>query len=207
MPADLVLPERQQVLVDRGLYSRTLSVRNQSVDVEERSFEAVVATDNPVTVFDYRTYDFVDEVLVADGGNFPTRMPLLPNHHRFDVLDVIGSATDFRREGGEWVGRGIVARGATEQSEVNEIWQRVADGHIQAVSIGYEVRDFIDIPPGRSQAVNGRNYTAKDRTLRISKAWRAHELSLTPIGADEMALIRSRLERKPEPKRRRSIFR
>lgn len=211
MPAALALPEIElpdthRMLFDRGLFARELDVRNNSVNAEDRSFEAVAATETPAVIFDYRTYEFIDEILVTKGGQFPDHMPLLPNHRRFDVLDVIGSVIEPRMDASQWIVRGEVARGAREDSDVNEIWQRVLDRHIRAVSIGYQVNDFVDIKAGSTQSIDGRRFTANERTLRISTEWRAHELSLTPIGADEMALIRSRLGRKPKPKRR-SIFR
>lgn len=193
MPADLVLPESTEALISRGLSARELSLRTDSINEEQRSFEAVVASESPVAVLDRRTYDVVDEVLIAEGGDFPEHMPLLPNHSRYDVLDVIGSAVDFRRQSTDWMGRGIVASPVNDQDEVAAIWRRIAERHIRAVSIGYHVHDFFDIPSGRSETIDGRQWKAGQRTLRITMGWRAHELSITPIGADEKALIRSRM--------------
>lgn len=209
MSTDLALLDGSmcEVLQERGLYARTLDVRNQSIDEERRSFQAVVSTETPAVIFDRRSYDLIDEILVARGGQFPEHIPLLPNHRRYDVLDVIGSAVDFRQENNQWLGTGIVARGATEDDEVNKIWRRVADGHIRAVSIGYQVHDFVDIPASRKKTIDGREYQAGERTLRISLGWKAHELSLTPIGADELALIRSRLGAASSPVQKRSYFR
>lgn len=189
----------------RDLTIRQMVVRSKSINEEDRSFEAVVATDTPAAVFDYRNWEIIDEILVSRGGEFPDHVPLLPNHRRYDVLDVIGSATNFRMEGGQWIGRGQVAKAANDNDDVEIIWRRVADGHIRAVSIGYELLNYVDIPAGKKQSVAGKEYEAGEKKLRITTNWRVHEVSLTPIGADSKALIRSQ-EGVP-PRKNRSYFR
>ena len=201
MPATLSPPEMQQ----RDLTVRTLTLRADSINEAERSFEAVVATETPAQVFDMRSFEVIDEILVAEGGQFPERTPLLPNHRRFDVLDVIGSARQFRRDGTRWLGRGFVAEPFDNADEVNVIWKRVKDGHIRAVSIGYQVLEFVDIPARQSEVIRGRKYDAGDRTLRVTTKWQVHELSLTPIGADSEALIRNQVGRVAQ--KPRSYFR
>lgn len=189
MPADLLLPEQLQT---RDLTCRELTLRAESVDEEARSFEAVVATETPAMVFDFRTFEVIEETLVAEGGVFPRSAVLLDDHNRFSGSEsVIGSATAFRREGNQWIGRGVVANPADDTDPVRRIWQRLKEGHLRAVSIGYQVRNFVDIPAGKKQTVGGRTYEAGERTLRVTTEWRVHELSLTPIGADSAALIRS----------------
>lgn len=204
MSAALASPvdEVREFMRERGLFVRELSLRASSIDEKERSFEAVVATEQRVAIIDWQRYEVIDEILVARGGQFPEQVPLLPNHRRYDVLDVIGSAKSFRREGDKWVGRGIVAEPANERDDVAVIWKRVAAGHIRAVSIGYQVLNSVDIPPGKRASVDGKQYQAGERLLRISTEWRVHELSLTPIGADSMALIRTQLGDAARTKRR-----
>lgn len=181
-----------EVLRQRELTARELCVRSGSVDVDARSFEAVVSTETPALVYDFRSFEIIEEVLVAKGGKFPASVPLLDDHSRYGALSVIGSARDFQIVDNQWVGRGFVARSAGAGDEqVEAIWTRVRDGHLRAVSIGYQVLNYVDIPAGRTQKVAGKDYTASDRTLRISTEWQVRELSLTPIGADELALIRS----------------
>lgn len=174
----------------RDLTARGLAIRAQSYNAAERSFEAVVATETRAEVFDFRTYEVIEEILLAEGGEFPDRCPLLDSHNRAQSRDVIGSATAFRREGRNWLGRGIFA---SDDAEVDRIAARVRDGHIRDVSIGYEVLAFVTIPARTTQEVNGRPYTAGDRTLRITTRWRVSELSVTPIGADQQAKIRNGL--------------
>lgn len=199
MPS-LQMPENQT----RDLTCRELTLRHESIDEKNRSFEAVVSTETPATVFDYRSWEYIEEILVADGGNFPSRMVLLDDHQRHNgTKSVIGSALDFTLAGNKWQGRGVVGRAVDGNIEREQLWQDVADGHIRAVSIGYMVNNYVDIPAGQTQTINGRSYTASDQSsLRISTDWTVHELSLTPIGADSEALIRSKRGASPELKRK-----
>ncbi len=171
----------------RNITARGLSLRANSYNTEDRSFRAVVATETPAQVWDMRNWEQIDEILVAEGGEFPERCPLLDSHNRSQSKDVIGSALDFHREGRDWIGRGVFA---ADDPEVDRIAHRVRDGHITDVSIGYEVLSYIDIPARTTQKVNGRPYTAGERTLRVTTRWRVRELSVTPIGADSQAKIR-----------------
>lgn len=208
MPAALAsqLDQLRDLMRERGLTTRAAAVNDSSVSEEDRSFEAVVSTETRAFIIDWERYEIIEEILVARGGSFPAHTPLLENHQRWSTLDVIGSAVDYRREGDKWLARGIVATPVGEDDPVERIWQRVKERHIRAVSIGYQVDDYVDIPPGKRQTVDGKVYVAKpDYTLRISTKWRGFELSLTPIGADSMALIRSRTgQRRPQ---KRSYFR
>lgn len=174
------------------LTSRRATFRSESINEANRSFEAVVATEAPAVVRDYETWRLIDEVLVASGGEFPQQMPLLDDHNRYGSLAVIGSAREFRQSESGWIGRGYFAEPSDGGDErLAAIWGRVRDGHIRDVSIGYVPIEWVDIPPGQTQEVNGRRYTAGERALRITTKWRAHELSITPIGADSNAKIRS----------------
>lgn len=185
-----LLPPTEE-LQQRDITCREMMLRHQSIVEADRSFEAVVATETPAFVFDWRNFEVIQEVLRADGGKFPESIVLLNDHMRHGVESVIGSATDFRRQGGEWVGRGVVGRAVEGNLQREQLWQDLKDGHIRAVSIGYVVRDYVDIPSGSKQRIAGKLYEAGERMLRVSTAWEVHELSLTPIGADSQALIRS----------------
>lgn len=189
----------------RGLSLREMPVRGSSIVEADRSFEAIVSTEQIAQVIDWRRYEIIDEVLIARGGVFPESIPLLDSHQRYRSRDVIGSAQDFHLEDNKWIGRGLVAKPANADDDVEIIWARIRDKHLRAVSIGYEVLENTDIDPGQKKMVAGRYFTAKERRLRITTAWRTHELSTTPIGADSMALIRSHMGNVAQPKR--SYFR
>lgn len=202
MPAASALPSNDTELQTRDLTCRELSVRSQSINEEDRSFEAVVTTETPATVFDYRNYEYIDEVLLADGGEFPASVPLLDDHSRYGVNSVMGSASGFRRDGDRWVARGVIGKAVEGNIHREQVWRDVADGHIKAVSIGYQVKSFTDIPAGQKAVIGGRTFEAGERTLRITDSYRVHELSLTPIGADSEALIRSKKGAPPAPQKR-----
>jgi hypothetical protein len=174
-------------LQERGITTRLLAIRAASADDETRSVEVVMATDAPVTVWDWER-GLIDEVLVAGGGIFSDKMPLLANHSRWSLDDVLGSARGARREGGRWLGRAYFAEG---DEDAEKAWNKVRQGHLTDVSIGYRALEYEDIPPGTTRRVKGRSYTAGERTLRISTSWQAMELSVVPIGADQQAKVRA----------------
>lgn len=191
-------PPHRRDLTCRSL---DLQLRAETVNETERSVEAVLATENPVRVFDLRSLEVIDEVLLMDGVDIPRQMPLLDNHMRFALEFVLGSARNIRVEKGQLVGRIHFAEGP-EDSPEERAWQKVRQGHLTDVSIGYRSRNFVDIPAGQTQTVAGRSFTAGDRTLRITTEWQPREGSVTPIGADEAAKMRqdaTALEEGTEP--------
>lgn len=186
------MPERLTLRNDphtqtRDLTARTLQLRSETLDVENRSVEAVLATENPVQVLDLRSYEIIDEVLVMRGAELPAQLPLLESHMRFALDTVLGSVRDLRIDGDKLIGRLIFAEG-DERAEM--AWNKVRQGHLTDVSVGYRSTNFVDIPAGKTQSVSGRSYTARERTLRISTNWTGRELSLVPIGADPASKIR-----------------
>ena len=52
----------------RDLTTRTYDLRADSYDDKTRSVEAVLSTENRVRVFDMRTWQFVEEILLMDGS-------------------------------------------------------------------------------------------------------------------------------------------
>lgn len=181
------IAQRHANIERRDITSRTLAVRAGSYNATERSFEAVAATETPAEVFDWQRFEYIREILVADGCEAPERVPLLDSHNRYRAADVIGTARDWRREGTNWISRNFFV---ADDPEVERVAVRVRDGHITDVSIGYEVLRYVDIPAGSSQEIEGREYRAGDQPLRVTTKWRIRELSVCPIGADENAKIR-----------------
>ncbi|HUT23714.1 MAG TPA: hypothetical protein VM492_05180, partial [Sumerlaeia bacterium] len=125
-----------------------------------------------------------------DGAEIPAsgQIPLLDSHDRSTIQKQLGSTREIRVEGEQLVGRNFISE--AEQDAAT----KVREGHVTDLSIGYRVINFIDIPPGQSQEVKGKTYTAGDRTRRISTKWIVKENSLLPIGADEMAKVRAQME-------------
>lgn len=153
---------------------------------DDRSVEFVLSTEAPATVFDPERFDFVDEVLLQDGMVTPSngQVPLIDSHDRATVTNILGSVRGFRREGGQSIGRAFFAR---DQKSYDSA-QKVRDGHIDAVSVGYAVEDAVWVPEGERTVVNGREYQGP---LKVSKRWHLREVSLVAVGADQFAKVRS----------------
>jgi len=171
-----------------GITYRAAAAVPASLSEEDRSVDAVIATETPTAVLDFETWRVIDEVLVMEGARVPDQVPLLDSHSRWSVDNVLGSTRSIRVEGATLVGRNHFDE---DGGAADRAWGKVKRGHIRDFSIGYRVENHVDIPAGKSQEVNGRAFTAAQRTLRVTTSWRLVENSLTPIGADSQAKVRS----------------
>lgn len=200
-------PAPQQGDAPERLYQRSVRIGGDTFRDEDRSFDAVLTTEAPATVFDWSTGRLVDEVLVADGVRFLEYLPLLVNHDRWDVLNVVGHWDPPTRTAPDaWGARGYIAEPATPDDPVRLLWQRVKGRHIRGTSIGYWPEKYVDIPAGQEAKVAGRTWKASaERTLRITTQTVVYESSLVSIGADSAALVRSLLHpagaNAPNPRR------
>jgi HK97 family phage major capsid protein len=77
-----------------------------------------------------------------------------------------------------------------EDEKAASVARKIRAGHITDVSIGYEVIKQTHVAPRQTANVSGRSYTAGEHGLNVVTAWRAKEISPTPIGADQAAKIR-----------------
>lgn len=172
-----------------GTQTRAAGLRAASQESDGDALDWILSTELPATVFDWDRYDFVNEVLLADGMMVPAfgQVPLLDSHNRTSALDVLGHVRDFTEVvAGDYLGRsGKVRFAADEKSQT--IRQKVADGHITDGSVGYQVNESIWVPEGMTVAVGGRNFTGP---LKVSTKWSLKEFSITPIGADVLAKVR-----------------
>jgi hypothetical protein len=172
---------------DLDLMTRAFCVRAATVNEDERSVDAVISSEMPVEVYDWRRGETIDEILLGDGAVVPGQMPMLANHSRWSLDDVLGSIRNMRLDAGSIVGRLYFAAG---DDTATKAWNKVRGGHITDVSVGYTVNTAVEIAPGQSATVRGRSFTAQKRTLRIATSWTPKEGSLVPIGADQAAKIR-----------------
>lgn len=148
--------------------------------------EAVIATESPVTVYDWGRGALVQEVLRMDGIILPDnrQLPLLDTHDRSSVSKIVGSCRDIRIEDGKLIGRNYFAKSA----EAEHAWSLIREQHLTDNSIGYRVMESSVIDKGQSGTVKGQTYTAtRDNALRITTKWQVVENSLCPIGADSKA--------------------
>jgi hypothetical protein len=173
---------------ERDITTRAFRVRASSLNEDARSVEGVIATESPVTVYSWR-HGLIDEVLRMDGVEAPDQVPLLDSHWRGSAADVLGSTRDIRVEGAELIGLNIFDDDG-EQGPASRVFGKVKRGHLRDFSVGYQVRESVEVKPGSSAEVNGKRYKAEDRSLHVVTRWKLLENSVTPIGADEKAKVR-----------------
>ena len=162
-----------------------------TVDEEARTVEVLGATEDPVLVFDYERFEPVMEVLLMDGAELPKsrQCPLLDTHQRWDgTRSVMGSFRDMKTENGQLIGRAHFS----SAPEADGVWTKVREGHVTDFSVGYRVVESTWIPDGQKQTIKSRTF---EGPMRVTTRWRAKEMSVCPIGADENA--KARMEQGP----------
>jgi hypothetical protein len=168
----------------------TSAVRPETYDSQNDTVRFVVATERPTQVFDFDQMDIIDEVLCMAGMMAPDigQVPLLDDHSRFEVSDVLGSARDFQMtevsgyravEAQIWFATTDRARDAA---------RLVLEGHVTDVSVGYKVLEKEVIRKGEQKTIGGDTY---EGPVRVATKWEIKETSLTPIGADTLAKVRT----------------
>ncbi|MCX7382197.1 MAG: terminase, partial [Alphaproteobacteria bacterium] len=107
--------------------------------------------------------------------------PVLNTHRSNDARDVVGRVLDARIE----AGRGIATLQFSSATDVEPLWQRVADGTLRSVSVGYRVHRYMPI----QDPVVGTVHRAVD--------WEPYEISVVPIPVDPAAAVRGDGDRLP----------
>ena len=103
------------------------------------------------------------------------RAPVLNTHRRGDARDVLGRVTAARLEGG----RGYATLQFSAAADVEPVWQRIADGTLRAVSVGYRVHRYDQAPDA-----------ATGQTIHRAVDWEPFEISIVPIPVDAAAAVR-----------------
>lgn len=165
--------------------ARVLSPGPGTLDLDARSVAVVAATEHPVRMWDWE-HGEIDEVLLMQGAVLPEgrQLPLLDTHSRGSTEDVVGSARELRRRGGDLLATAVLS--GTDRGR--DILTKIAEGHITDVSIGYRVSDQTTVPKGEKAVIGGRTWQGP---VRVVTSWIPKELSVVPIGADEAAKVRS----------------
>lgn len=156
-----------------------------SLDTEARTVEVIGSTENPAQVYDWNR-GVVSEVLLMSGLKMPAgrKVVLLDSHSRYETAKVVGSYRDMKTTDGQLVGMAHFSRAA----DVESVWTKVREGHVTDFSVGYRVDKAVWIEDGESQEIDGRTFTGP---VKVSTEWTIRELSVVPIGADEMAKARA----------------
>ena len=103
------------------------------------------------------------------------RAPVLDAHRRGGARDVLGRVIAARLE----VGRGHATLQFSAAEDVEPVWQRIADGTLRAVSVGYRVHRYEQ----RSDASTGQ-------TIHRAVDWEPYEISIVPVPVDAAAAVR-----------------
>jgi len=174
-----------------------------TLDEQNRSVEVVGVTENPVEIFDYERFEVVPEILLMAGLEMPDsrQVPLLDTHNRWDgTVSVLGSYRGMKREGDQLVGRAYFS----SVPEAEGPYTKLREGHLTDFSAGYRQIESTWVPDGESTIVKGKKYQGP---VRVTSRWRIKELSICPIGADELARVRAANlpdnHNVPQPKRER----
>ena len=104
------------------------------------------------------------------------RAPVLDTHRRGGARDVLGRVTAARLERG----RGYATLQFSAAADVDPIWQRIADGTLRAVSVGYRVHRYEPRPDA-----------ATGETVHRAVDWEPFEISVVPVPVDRDAAVRA----------------
>lgn len=170
-----------QLATDKNFNARSLEVRASTINQELRQVQATLSTETPVPMYDYGRGEMVPEVLLTSGMQFPKsrQVPMLDSHQRHSTDMQVGSVREIAREDSTSVGLLTFAEGRQ--------WEMVRDGHITDVSVGYEIQKRVFVESGKTKEIGGRSFTGP---VNVVTKWRLREVSITPIGADELAKMR-----------------
>jgi hypothetical protein len=108
------------------------------------------------------------------------RAPVLDTHRRAGTRDVLGRVIAARIE----AGRGYATLQFSGADDVEPVWQRVADGTLQSVSVGYRVHRYEPRPDA-----------ASGQTIHRAVDWEPYEISIVPVPVDGLAVIRGEGDR------------
>jgi len=171
---------------------RSLPVHVRGLDEENRTAEFVASTEAPVETW------MGPEVLRMSGvrlSRYQANPVVLDTHMAHDsIARILGSASV------EVVGRQLrckITYSTTEEGE--RAWTLVCEGHLRAVSVGYEPKKVLEIKAGEA---DGEGESRIQGPAIVVPEWELLEISNVPIPADQDALRReiyTRAINKEEP--------
>ena len=177
--AGVIISLAMQNITSRGFTPSTY-------EPASKTFVATVATEQPATVWDWDRFDVIREVLLMQGATWPDigQAPLLDAHSRETTQNILGSARNFRVVGDELHADVHLVDGPQGEA----IGRKIQGGHLTDLSVGYQVEEYRDIHDGEIQIIHGVEHKGP---MRVATKWKIFEVSLTPIGADSRAKVRS----------------
>ena len=174
------VPESQMVM-------RFVAVRDSNATDKPRSFQCVIASENPVERYDESRDIVIREVLLMDGIELRagrSQMPIVDSHDRTTVANVLGSVREMRVEGDELVGNAYFASDPTSQ----DAYTKAKDGHLTDFSVTAIPHEVVFVERGQSFTTSRGNVI--EGPANIVTRWTPTDASICATGADERSVIR-----------------
>ena len=161
----------------------------QSINEEERTIECVFSTgqlvQHPVRHNDRWQMMQTRLVLTSDACDLTQAdkgaIPILSDHFVYDTRSVLGSVQKITI--GKNEARAVLKFSQAES--VKDTWQKVSDGSLRQVSVGFEVME--------QELRIEKNDKGEDMEVMYFTKWRPMEISMVAIGADRGAMTQSAL--------------
>lgn len=168
------------------------SIRALNGEGNERKFILSFSSEEP-----YQRYWGAEVLDHSEGAVDLTRINeigcLLFNHNRDAVIGKIAKA---------WIegGRGMAEVEFDSDEESERIFQKVANGTLKGVSIGYQIESWEEVAQGK-QSADGKAIGP----AAIARKWTPYEISIVSVPADPTVGVGRELSEQPVFKAKRSM--
>lgn len=168
------------------------SIRALSGEGNERKFILSFSSEEP-----YQRYWGAEVLDHSEGAVDLTRINeigcLLFNHNRDAVIGKITKA---------WIdgGRGMAEVEFDSDEESERIFQKVANGTLKGVSVGYQIESWEEVAQGK-QSADGKAIGP----AAIARKWTPYEISIVSVPADPTVGVGRELSEQPVFKEKRSM--
>lgn len=168
------------------------SIRALSGEGNERKFILSFSSEEP-----YQRYWGAEVLDHSEGAVDLTRINeigcLLFNHNRDAVIGKIAKA---------WIegGRGMAEVEFDSDEESERIFQKVANGTLKGVSVGYQIESWEEVAQGK-QSADGKAIGP----AAIARKWTPFEISIVSVPADPTVGVGRELSEQPVFKAKRSM--
>lgn len=176
---------------EHRMIERAVIVRLTNSDpAQVATFDAVIASENPVERWDDQRKEVVQEILLTSGLEFRdgrNQLPIVDSHDRGTVRNVLGSIRNIQVQGDEVVGQPSFARDVDSQ----DAYHKVIDGHITDFSITADPLEIVEVARGQSAQFGERVITGP---ANVVTRWQPTDASLVAAGADVRSKVRRSYE-------------
>ena len=167
-----------------NIESRTNSPH--SLDETNRTVDITISTTTPVLEYDYRSDQMVPTVIIPEGIHAPDKgqIPLVDTHDMSTIENQLGSVSELRAEGDEYIGKARFA----EDTKSEKAFELTRNKHLTDFSIRSATLEYTILEEGENAEIMGRNFTGPVKVITSS---RLIEVSAVSVGADPKATSRS----------------